>query len=118
MQFKLQTGSTPQDFTVSNVYFCKDEEELAKWAYNYDNVVCVYDEGIRTRIIFDYDNRAYVETSRILSPVEMRRRLACLGLTRPGKYLKGFKSRCRAFNELMECDLSRYTIKMISLGFT
>ena len=41
--FKLQTGTTPQDFSLSNVFFSKDEEELAKWNYSYDNVACVYD---------------------------------------------------------------------------
>jgi hypothetical protein len=58
--FKIHTGETKQDPRVSNIFVCEDEEQLSQWNYGYDNVACIYDEGIKTRLSFDYDNRVYV----------------------------------------------------------
>jgi hypothetical protein len=60
LPFKIHSGETKQDLSLSNIFVCEDEEQLSQWNYCYDNVACIYDEGIKTRMYFDYENRTYV----------------------------------------------------------
>jgi hypothetical protein len=43
--------------------------------------------------------------------------MACLGRIKSGQYLKGLSGRCRMVEELSECELSLYIVRMLAFGF-
>lgn len=91
---------------------------MACYNYNYDNVAIVYDLGLKHSLTFSSLHRCYVESIRLITPVEFQRRLSFLGHLKPGRYLKGYSKRCHYVDPLASVDLSRYILHMLYFKYS